>query len=184
VAVDQNDWPVKVGVRLPRHPEDLGGWLATGAAFDAAGADALWVDVAPEAGLDALALTAALAALTARSLLVLAVPRDARYGPETLATVGRLSHGRLRHLTDSPPAAGQAGAFRRAAGDAEVFADGDEHWVVTALPGNRAAWREMIVGAAERRTHGLIFPAHARLLDLLRNPEDPGQRRDLELAVG
>ena len=66
--------PVKVGVQLPPSPGDLGEWLADGASFEAAGADALWVDLTPEAELDPVTVTAALAAVTYRSLLVLALP--------------------------------------------------------------------------------------------------------------
>jgi alkanesulfonate monooxygenase SsuD/methylene tetrahydromethanopterin reductase-like flavin-dependent oxidoreductase (luciferase family) len=58
--------PVKVGVLLPRQLDELGEWLADAAAFDAAGADALWVDPAVGPELDSLALLAALAALTSR----------------------------------------------------------------------------------------------------------------------
>ena len=39
---------VKVGVLLVRRPAELGEWLADAAAYEAAGADALWVDPEPE----------------------------------------------------------------------------------------------------------------------------------------
>ena len=49
-------------MRLVWRPDDIGGWFADGAAFDAAGADALWIDVTGQPELDPLALAAALAA--------------------------------------------------------------------------------------------------------------------------
>jgi hypothetical protein len=61
---------IKVGVVLARRVGDLAEWLADAASFDAAGAHALWIDVLPHPQLDPLALTAALAAMTSRSLLV------------------------------------------------------------------------------------------------------------------
>ena len=65
---------VKVGIMLARQPDDVGEWLADGTAFEAAGAHALWVDFGPDPDLDPLAMTAALAALTFRSLLVPILP--------------------------------------------------------------------------------------------------------------
>ena len=162
-----------VGVRLPREPVDLGEWLADAAAFEAAGATALWVDPAP--GLDPLALTAALAAVTSRSLLVTA----ATAGP-TLDTVARLGRGRLAVVADAAPAAGIE-VFRRTP-------DGFEHhtgrWVETPAPSGRAVWRAALRHAADRGCAGLLVPAGPRLLDMLRNPDDPDQRHDLQLAVG
>ncbi len=66
--------PVQIGVLLARRLDELGEWLADATAFDAAGADALWVDPAVASELDPLALLAGLAALTSRSLLVAALP--------------------------------------------------------------------------------------------------------------
>ena len=65
---------IKVGVLLARRPDELGEWLADAAAYEAAGAYALWVDPEPESKLDPLALLAALAALTSRALLVATPP--------------------------------------------------------------------------------------------------------------
>src|SRR6266566_3564797 len=94
---------VKVGVLLDRRLDALGEWFADATAFEAAGADALWVDPAPESGLDPLAVLAALAARTARSLLVAAVPASGSPPEElarTLATIGRLSHSRMALVAD------------------------------------------------------------------------------------
>lgn len=186
--------PVRIGILLARNLDDLGEWLAYAAAYDAAGADALWVDVAPEPGLDPLALTAALAAVTVRSLLVTTLPPDGGTAA-ALATIGRLSRGRFRILADADrldefDAAGhRLGVFCRLAEEPEAFAHTHgaaevERWVSTPLPDSRATWRATLVDAAECGTHGLFVPANPRLLDLLRNPDDPDHRRDLELAVG
>jgi hypothetical protein len=189
---------VKVGVLLDRRPEELGEWLADATAFEAAGAAALWVDPAPESKLDALALVAALAAVTSRALLV-ATPPASEHPSEalgrTLATIGRLSHGRLglaaepgrlEELTDLAPG---AAAFRRLPGEPAAFellseAGTAERWVRTPPPEGRAAWRTALAEAAAGGAGGLLVPAGPRLLDILRNPRDPDDRRDLHLAQG
>jgi len=214
VAHPEGSQRVKVGVLLARQPNDLGEWLADGAAFEAAGADALWVDLDPEPELDPLALTAALAAVTYRSLLVTTLP--APDGPSgalarMLATIRRLSHGRLRILADTIPSGGLAeigvGIFRRIPGEPSAFEHArepgafeharepgafeharepgeTERWVTTASPDSRAAWRAALRDAAEHGSRGLLVPANPRLLDLLRNPDDHDDRRDLQLAQG
>jgi hypothetical protein len=183
---------VKVGVLLPSRPAHLGEWLADGASFEVAGADALWVaDVGSD--LDPLALMAALAAVTVRSILVTALDGEPSPGlARTLATIGRLSHGRLRILAGPGPGAG-AGAgpavFRRVPGDPKAFehlgaADEPERWVSVPAPDGRASWRAMLADAADHRAHGIVVPAGSGLLDMLRNPDDPDHRRDLQLAQG
>ena len=181
---------------LTRQPDDLGGWLADGTAFEAAGADALCIDLAPEPEFDPLSLTAALAAVTFRSLLVTSLPASG--GPaiaRTLGTIERLSHGRLRILADAPPSGGLAdvvprlGTFRRVSGDPGVFEhihepDEVQRWVCVSSPDSRAAWRQTLLDASERDPAGLLVPAGPRLLDILRNPDDHGGRRDLHLAQG
>lgn len=148
---------VRIGIVLARQPVDLGEWLADGAAFDAAGADALWVDPVPE--LDPLALAAALTSLTYRSLLVVAVPSPAP--ARTITTVRHLSRGRLR-----------------------ILAEESGSWTPVDPPDGRAAWQATLLDAAQRGPGGVLVPAGPRLLDLLRNPDDPGQRLDLHLAQG
>jgi len=150
---------VKIGVLLPRPPDEFGEWLADATAFEAAGADALWIDPGPTA--DPLTLAAALAALTYRSLLVTTLA-DGVAEPRALATVKRLSRDRFA-----------------------LSADGEwEHWLRVPPPTGRAAWRETLADATERGAPGLLVPADSRLLDMLRNPVDPGGRQDLHIAQG
>jgi hypothetical protein len=149
-----------VGVLLDREPDTLGEWLADAAAFDAAGADALWVDCGPESRWDLLSLAAALAVVTFRSRLVVA---DADPEGRTLDTIEHLSRGRL-----------------------VLLGAGDDlsSWVSVPAPQSRESWHTACADAAERGIPGLVVPAGPRLLDLLRNPEDPGERHDLQLAQG
>jgi hypothetical protein len=181
---------------LTRPPGDLGEWLADGEAFEAAGADALRIDLAPEPELDPLAVTAALAAVTFRSLLVTSLP--AAGSPAiagTLATIERLGRGRLRVLADAIPSGELAdialrlGVFRRLSPDPEVFEhmhapEEAERWISVPSPDSRAAWRQTLLDASERGAAGLLVPAGPRLLDILRNPDDQGGRHDLQLAQG
>jgi len=194
--VDQE--AMKVAILLARRPDQLGEWLADARAFEAAGADALWVDLDPESGLDPLALLAALAALTHRALLVAAVPAADRPSDalaRTLATLGRLGRRRVALVADAERldelAALAPGfeAFRRLPGDPAAFErprEGDvaERWVQVPPPEGRAAWRAALADAAATGTHGLLVPAGPRLLDILRNPDDPSGRHDLQLAQG
>jgi hypothetical protein len=189
---------VKIGVLLARGPAELGEWLADATAFEAAGAHALWVDPEPESKLDPLALLAALAALTSRALLV-ATPPASGYASEalgrTLATIGRLSHGRLAlaaepgRLEEFTALAPGSAAFRRLPGEPAAFerldeTDTGERWVWTPSPTGRAVWRTALAAAVTNGAGGLLVPAGPRLLDILRNPNDPDDRRDLQLAQG
>ena len=178
---------LEVGVLLAPRPEELGEWLADARAFEAAGAAALWVDPDPESGLDPFALLVAPPpAAGDRPVAALAA---------TLATVARLSHGRLALAADADRLGELTAllpgcdAFRRLPGTPPAFerrrGEGDaERWVQTAPPESRAAWRLALAEAAERGAGGVLVPAGPRLLDLLRNPDDPGDRRDLYLAQG
>lgn len=188
--------PVKVGVVLARQPEDLGEWLSDGAAFETAGADALVADFARTSLLDPLAMTAALAAVTFRALLVTTLPvPDGPAAARTLGTIDKLSRGRIRILADAVASEDLAeivaglGAFRRVSADPEVFehirGPGEvQRWFSAASPDSRADWRQSLIDAAEHGFAGLLVPAGPRLLDILRNPDDQGDRRDLQLAQG
>jgi hypothetical protein len=115
-------------------------------------------------------MAAALAAVTYRSLLVLALPAGAAPRRATLATVAALSRGRLRVLSGSY--------------DHPYRLDSAQRWVPAPVPDSRVPWRATLLDAAERGYHGLVVPADERLIDILRNPDDPGPRLDLHLAQG
>jgi hypothetical protein len=198
VAQAEGTQRVKVGILLARQPDNLREWLADGAAFDTAGADALWIDPAPDAELDPLTLTAALAAVTFRAVLVSVLPASgeptAALG-RALATIGKLSHGRLRIRARDVAVGGPGSAgpglreFLAAAEGRDSFGhgyelDAAERWTSSPPPDGRAAWRATLVAAAEGGFRGLLVPADPRLIDILRNPDDPGQRLDLHLAQG
>jgi hypothetical protein len=169
--------------------------------------------VTGDPGLDSLAVTAALAALTYRSLLVTALP--AAVDDRTLGTVARLSRGRLALYGDRTRLAGipdierfyplvrepdadlvrEADAVLVREPDPALVRESDgvfvretegepERWERTAWSGGRAAWRTAVAEAAERGAAGLLVPAGPPLRDLLRNPGDSGDRRDLQLAQG
>ena len=178
---------VRVGVVLPRPYGDPGEWLVEAVAFEAAGADALWVEHGAAPEFEPLTLTAALAALTYRSLLAVAVRPEA--SAHALATVRRLSRDRLALITEKslitekPEDASPAKVVRRLE-DGAYAEGGAGRWVPVAVPAGRAAWRVTLREAAERGDHGVLVPADPRLLDLLRNPDDPEGRLDLQLAQG
>jgi hypothetical protein len=113
----------------------------------------------------------------------------------TVATIGRLSHGRLAlvagpdRLEELSTVAPGFEAFHHLPGEPGTFereraGDEAERWVQTPFPEGRAAWRAALADAAERGAGGLLVPAGPRLLDILRNPDEPGDRRDLHLAQG
>jgi len=217
VAQPEGSHTVKVGVVLARQPGGLGAWLADGSAFEGAGAHALWVDPVADPDLDPVVLTAALAAVTFRALLIVSLPEYEGSPDRMLATLGRLSRGRLAilagpdlaavpaHVPAVParvpavparvPAAGPAGAgtgipvFHRIPGDPAAIEypgapGGPQRWGCAGCPDGREAFRATLLDAAERGWHGLLLPADPRLLDMLRNPDDPGYRHDLQLAQG
>jgi hypothetical protein len=192
VAQPEVQQRVKIGILLARRVEDLGEWLTDAAAFDAAGADALWIHLPNVPELDPLAVTAALAGVTARSTLVAVLPTGTGGSPalaRTLATIARLSHGRLRIVRDIPSGGPAVPDGRRAAADDRPFAPGyeleaAEAWTSVSCPDGRAAWRARLIEAADRGLRGVLVPADPRLIDILRNPDDAGGRMDLYLAQG
>jgi len=189
---------VRLGVLLDLDPGNLGEALADAAAFDAAGADALWVDPGPEPELDVLALTAALAVVTFRARLMVALPSSgvAPAGlARTLRTVERLCRGRLVLVADAERQCAELDAMapatavlRRVPGEPDVFDDprggGRQRWITVPAPQGRASWQDIRADAAGREASGLVVPADPRLLDMLRNPDDPDDRSDLQLAQG
>jgi hypothetical protein len=158
---------VHIGVVLTQPSEDLAQWLRDAAAFDAAGAHLLWLDLRGVPDLDPVALVAALSTVTARSLIAATFPEPVT--AVTSETIARLSRGRLKTMSNPD-------------GDFEL--DDASRWAVTTFPDDRAAWQTTLDEAAASGISGLMVPADPRLLDLLRNPDDHGDRRDLQLAVG
>jgi hypothetical protein len=109
-----------------------------------------------------------------------------------------LSRGRFRVFADGTlpeiaddeiAAGGRFGVFRRISGAAAVFEEvhdpGEPHqWLTVASPESRSMWRATILDAEERGYTRLMVPANPRLLDILRNSDEPDDRRDLQLALG
>jgi hypothetical protein len=159
---------VVIGVQLPPVGDGLHRWLRDAAALDAAGAHALWVDADDLGDWDPVAVVAALAAVTSRALLVVALDN---------VTLAELSRGRVRHPNNGNPHNGDTN-------------DGDQNnmdgqrWESVSMPEGRSGWRVMLAEAKERQVDGVVVPADARLLDLLRNPDGEDDRRDLQLAIG
>ncbi|WBB60499.1 hypothetical protein O7599_34185 [Streptomyces sp. WMMC500] len=176
---------VRVGVLLPRLPEEPGAWFAECAAYDSAGADALWLDGGPDPAHDVLALAAALATATSRAKLVVALPDtvpQAALLARALATVVLLSAGRLALAADSRrcaelvAVAPKVPAFRRLAPAGPGYEEpGAGRWTPVAAPAGPDAWRAALAGAAERGVHGLVVPAGQPLLEALRR--GPGAER-------
>jgi hypothetical protein len=143
-------------------------------------------------------MTAALAAVTFRALLVMPLPvLDGLAASRALGTIDRLSHGRIRLLAGAGAGApgeltgiaAGLGVFRRVSASPEVFEHVREPgevqlWASAPSPDSRAAWRQSLADAAGHGFAGLVVPAGPRLLDILRNPDDQGDRRDLQLAQG
>jgi hypothetical protein len=157
---DETPPPPRVAVLLDADPYDVGEWLADATAFEAAGVDELWLRYDDESPLDPCTLCAALAAVTHRARLVLHPAGDA--SPRTLASLDQLGRGRFAVADDA-----EAG-----------------RWFIIPSPSSRAEWRDTLAAAAERGAHGILAPDGPRLLDILRNPDEPGERHDLQLTVG
>ncbi|MFW6694980.1 hypothetical protein [Streptomyces sp. MAR4 CNX-425] len=169
---------VRVGVLLPRMPEEPASWLAECAAYDSAGADALWLDGGPDPAHDVLALAAALAGATDRARLVVALPDSvpqAAWLARALATVVLLSERRLALAADSRrcaelvAVAPSVPAFRRLAPAGPGYEEPDGgRWTPAAAPAGPDAWRAALAGAAQRGVRGLVVPAGPPLLEALR----------------
>lgn len=158
---------MKIGAEL-RLLGEVGELFADARALEAAGADSLWVLAREDQ--DPWILCAALAAVTWRVRLVVVGATDR---PETRATLGQLSRGRL--------AIGERSAGGVALPDAE---GASERWKVSALPAGRAEWKTLRVEAATQGFAGIVLPNDPRLLDLVRNPDVEDDREDVKLAFG
>jgi hypothetical protein len=171
---------MRVAVVLSAEFDDAGEFLADAAAFDAAGADGLWL-AAGAGEAEVLVLLGAVAGVARRAGLGVALGSAEAWPPELLeratATLRRLSRGRTVFVTRGELA--ETLELDPGAGGAEA-----ERWRVVPAPESRAAWSDTLAAAEEAGMTGVLVPASPRLLDLLRNP-DPGEgRRDLLLAQG
>lgn len=186
---------VRACVRLTPEQDRLGEWLADASAFDAAGADAIWVELGGDSGLDPLAMVAALAVVTSGARLVLPVDAgSASTGrARTLDTIRRLSHDRLALLVtaderdefadfvpDLPVLVRDAASsFEGRGGTGET-----ERWLPAPTPTDRTSWSEICSDATERGAAGVVVDAGPVLLDILRNPTPWGDRREVAIAQG
>ena len=133
---------------------DAGELFADARAVESAGADSLWFDAADG---DPYVALAALGAVTWRTRLIAkGAPRG-----EGRATCERLARGRLVIAEESV-----------------------EKWVHATFPENRETWRERRAAALADGATGIVVPNDARLIDLLRNPDQEDDRSDLNIAVG
>lgn len=173
---------LEVGVRLAP-ADDVAEWLREAEAYETAGVQALWIGD-PEPGVDAGALVAALAAVTYRAALVLAVAEPP--AESVLSTVRAIGHDRLvlPEAHTPPEEAREARAAETRAGETDGLVVGGKRWAEVETPRGRAAWRETLREAAEAGAAGVVVPAGPRLLDILRNPADPEGRADLHISVG
>jgi hypothetical protein len=171
---------MRVGVILPATFTDAAEFLADAAAFDAAGADGLWV-AAKSGELEPLVLLAAIAAVAPRTRLGAALGSRKAWPPAVLEQIVTT----LRQLSRGRPVFILAGELE---GMLELDPDDGgpelERWLVVPGPENRAAWAETLAAAEEAGATGVVVPASPRLLDLLRNPDPGDGRRDLLLAQG
>jgi alkanesulfonate monooxygenase SsuD/methylene tetrahydromethanopterin reductase-like flavin-dependent oxidoreductase (luciferase family) len=199
----------QVAVRLTPEHDRLGEWLADASAFDAAGADAIWLELGGDSGLDPLAVVAALAVVTSRSRLVLSVDGvglSSQAEARALDTVRRLSNDRLTLLVGADrcdevvaavpgvpvlartavPAGEPADRVGLGFVEAEARREtgGTERWLSAPAPEDRESWRQTCTGAAAREAAGVVVDAEPILLDILRNPNPSGDRRDLNVASG
>lgn len=57
-------------------------------------------------------------------------------------------------------------------------------WAEVELPAGREEWRQLLAEQEASGSEGVIVAQDARLLDLLRNPDQVADRTDLQLAQG
>jgi len=168
---------MKVGVRLPADFADVAEFLADAAAFDAAGADWLWVDGTP---VEAPVLLAAVAAVAPRAHLVANLGQDSDCSEGCLTgmlrALERVARGRRVVVLrgELPPAVELPGS---------QVGEVDRRLLVPA-PESRAAWAASLARAEAAGAQGVLVDAGPRLLDLMRNQEPGDGRPDLQLAQG
>jgi luciferase-like monooxygenase len=158
---------MKIGAEL-RLGGDVGELFADARALEAAGADSLWVLARDDH--DPWVLAAALAATTWRARLVVLGAVDR---PLTLATLDRLSRGRV--------------VIGERSGEAITVPDVEgamERWAICELPASRAEWKTLRTDRETKGFAGIVLPNDPRLMDLVRNPDVEDDRSDIKLAFG
>ena len=185
---------LRVAVELPASFASAGEFLADAQAYEAAGADTIWVGAA---GQEPLVLLAALAVVTSRARLGAPAPATPPWPAElharVVAALQRLSRDRVvlgvpAEAAAAPPAEGAS--LLVCGGEPDEVArmragvpDGLEVWARVPAPGGRSEWRELHAAYAGTGVTGVIVPHAPNLLDILRNPEED-DRQDLSMAVG
>ncbi|HYM49880.1 MAG TPA: hypothetical protein VET65_04830 [Candidatus Limnocylindrales bacterium] len=158
---------MKIGILFPTAFRDPGEYLADARAFEAAGADRIFVEATADA--DPLVLLGALAAVTGRVALGVIAQTEAERRvlseDPRLRTVQRLARERVAIGVRTPGGVALNG----------------ERWVPVGLPADRQAWQTAL---AEAGRDGVIVAADPRLVDLLRHPVEEGDRGDLMLSTG
>jgi hypothetical protein len=149
---------MKVGVVFPSRFEDPGELLADARAMEAAGVDSVWIEDGD--GLDPMLALAAIAAVTGQVRLGLIRNSAPRPNVELDRRMETLQHlSRQRVITD----------VRR--------------WRLVDVPTDREAWAKTLE-QAQPNFDGVLVPMDARLLDILRHPDEAIDRSDLLLAQG
>ena len=133
---------------------DAGELFADARAVESAGADSLWFDAGDG---DPYVALAAMAAVTWRARLV---------------------------AKGAPRGVGRATCEHLAGGRLVIAEELGEKWIHAAFPESRQAWRERRAAALADGATGIVVPNDARLIDLLRNPDQEDDRSDLNIAVG
>jgi hypothetical protein len=159
---------MKIGIELRLGTGDAGELFADARAFEAAGADSLWVVGRDDQ--EPWVIGAALAAATSRVRLVVVGEAERAL---SRATLERLSRGRL--------AVGTGTADATLVLDAEGAA---ERWTFADMPAGRAEWKALRAQLEAKGFAGTVLPNNPRLLDLVRNPDVEDDRQDLKLAFG
>lgn len=106
---------------------------------------------------------------------------DAADGPAWQPADGPAPAGIVRPAPSDPPKA-SAAADRR--WSAPSGTPGAETWLRIGPVTDRAAWRQTLAACRQAGCTGVVVPFAARLVDLLRNPDEYEDRSDLQLAQG
>jgi len=160
---------VKVGVVFGQAFDDPGDYLADARALEAADVDSVWIAAAASGEM----LLSAIAAVTSRIRLVLlsATTYEAASLDASLETLQRLSRSRALLAVDGEELA-------------EVLMPAAERWLHVPAPQDRSSWRKALERSVAAGAAGVLVPQDARLLDILRRPQEEDDRSDLVLSQG